>query len=217
MAFADYLGPSIDNTYNFVHHGGTLNLLESWVTTYGYSLQLYFDFSGYCDMAVDLALLFNIRLPYNFNSPYKSLSISEFWQRWHMTLGQFLKQYLYIPLGGNRKSVIIAYFNLLLVFFISGIWHGAGWGFMIWGLLHGVAICIHKAYNQLFNKYNFFQKRLKSKIYIVFAWILTFNFLNFTWIFFKAENFKDAISIIKSMLLIDSKIIIGANNAFTET
>lgn len=121
MAFADYLGPSIDNTYNFVHHGGTLNLLESWVTTYGYSLQLYFDFSGYCDMAVDLALLFNIRLSYNFNSPYKSLSISEFWQRWHMTLGQFLKQYLYIPLGGNRKSVIIAYFNLLLVFFISGI------------------------------------------------------------------------------------------------
>lgn len=131
MAFADYLSSSIDNTYNFVHNGATLNLLESWVTTYRYSLQLYFDFSGYCDMAVGLALLFNIRLPYNFNSPYKSLSISEFWQRWHMTLGQFLKQYLYIPLGGNRKSVIITYFNLLLVFFISGIWHGAGWGFMI--------------------------------------------------------------------------------------
>ncbi|MGX2972794.1 MBOAT family O-acyltransferase, partial [Helicobacter sp. T3_23-1059] len=124
-----------------------LNIAESWATSLSYTFQLYFDFSGYCDMAMGLALMFGIVLPLNFNSPYKSLNIAEFWRRWHITLGRFLKECLYIPLGGNRMGKILNLRNLFIVAFLSGIWHGAGWGFVIWGVLHGVAMVIHRIYS----------------------------------------------------------------------
>ena len=130
-----------------VEKGGFLNTLESWATSLSYTFQLYFDFSGYCDMAMGLALMFGIVLPLNFDSPYKSLNIAEFWRRWHITLGRFLKECLYIPLGGNRVSKILNLRNLFTVAFLSGIWHGAGWGFVIWGVLHGVAMVIHRIYS----------------------------------------------------------------------
>ncbi|MGX3009978.1 MBOAT family O-acyltransferase [Helicobacter sp. 23-1044] len=132
--------------FGIVENGGVLNIAESWATSLSYTFQLYFDFSGYCDMAMGLALMFGIILPLNFNSPYKSLNIAEFWRRWHITLGRFLKECLYIPLGGSRVSKILNLRNLFIVAFLSGIWHGAGWGFVIWGVLHGVAMVIHRIY-----------------------------------------------------------------------
>lgn len=165
-----------------------LTTLEAWVSSISYTLQLYFDFSGYCDMATGIALIFNIVLPINFNSPYKSRNIEEFWQKWHITLGRFLKNYVYIPLGGNRKSEIKTLRNLFLVFLISGIWHGAGWNFIFWGILHGIFIIVNKIMNKYeisFNKY----------VGIFF----TFNLVNILWIFFRANTFTKALSIIKAM------------------
>jgi len=173
-----------------------LNLFEAWATSLSYTFQLYFDFSGYTDMAIGVALLFNIKLPINFNSPYKALSIQDFWRRWHITLSRFLKDYVYIFLGGNRKGELRTYNNLLVTFIIGGIWHGAGWTFVFWGLLHGIALVIHRAWS-----------KLGFKIWSWLAWFLTFNFINIAWIFFRAKEFEDALRIIKSMFFIDFGVI----------
>ena len=166
-----------------------LTFLEAWITSLSYTFQLYYDFSAYSDMAIGLALLFNIKLPINFNSPYKSRNIQDFWRRWHITLSRFLKDYVYIPLGGNKVAEISMYRNLLITFFLAGIWHGAGWTFIFWGLLHAFAIIIYRIYSKLEYKMNF-----------VLAWFLTFNFLNITWIFFRAKDFDDAIKVLKGLL-----------------
>ena len=176
-------------------NGGTLNIFEAWATSLSYTFQIYFDFSGYCDMAIGLGLFFGIVLPINFDSPYKSLNIAEFWRRWHMTLGRFLKDYLYIPLGGNRVGKLLNLRNLFIVAFLSGIWHGAGWGFVIWGVLHGSAMCIHRIYTYVKPNWKFFE----GIPYKILAWFITFNFLNLAWIFFRAENLREAFSIIQSM------------------
>ena len=176
-------------------NGGTLNIFEAWATSLSYTFQIYFDFSGYCDMAIGLGLFFGIVLPINFDSPYKSLNIAEFWRRWHMTLGRFLKDYLYIPLGGNRVGKLLNLRNLFIVAFLSGIWHGAGWGFVIWGVLHGSAMCIHRIYTYIKPNWKFFE----GIPYKILAWFITFNFLNLAWIFFRAENLREAFSIIQSM------------------
>nr|WP_300823852.1 MBOAT family O-acyltransferase [Helicobacter sp. UBA3407] len=198
--------------FKVVENGGALNIFESWATTFSYTFQLYFDFSGYCDMAIGLGLFFGIMLPLNFNSPYKSLNISEFWRRWHITLGRFLKDYLYILLGGNRNlkyqdskfygilNQILTLRNLFIVAFLSGIWHGAGWGFIIWGVLHGSAMCVHRIYGLILERFQLQKKSfLRSKIYKVLCWILTFNFLNITWIFFRSENLQGAMNLLKGM------------------
>ncbi|MCW9026034.1 MAG: MBOAT family protein, partial [Thiovulaceae bacterium] len=125
----------------------TLNLFEAWATSLSYTFQLYFDFSGYTDMAIGSALLFNIKLPINFNSPYKATNIQDFWRRWHITLSRFLKDYIYIPLGGNRKGNYRTYSNLMATFLIGGIWHGAGWTFIFWGFLHGFALVINRIWS----------------------------------------------------------------------
>ncbi len=118
-------------------------------TSLSYTFQLYFDFSGYCDMGMGAALLFNIWLPLNFNSPYKALDIQDFWRRWHMTLSRYLRNYLYIPLGGNRRSSLHVYFNIMATFLLGGLWHGASWMFVIWGALHGFALVIHRVWEGL--------------------------------------------------------------------
>ena len=167
----------------------SLHFIEAWITSLSYTFQLYFDFSGYTDMAVGAALLFNIKLPLNFNSPYKSINIRDFWKRWHITLSRFLRDYVYIPIGGNKKGNVKLYSNLLVTFLIGGLWHGAGWTFIFWGFLHAIAIIFHRIWCNLgfrLNKY--------------FAWFITFNFINLTWIFFRAEHWDDAIKIIKGML-----------------
>lgn len=173
-----------------------LNFFEAWMTSLSYTFQLYYDFSGYTDMAIGASLLFNIKLPINFNSPYKALDIQDFWRRWHMTLSRFLRDYIYIPLGGNRQGSARTYVNLLATFILGGIWHGAGWTFVFWGTLHGVALMIHRAWKNFgftMNKY--------------LAWFLTFNFVNIAWIFFRAKEWRDAIDILKSMFDF-SKIIL---------
>lgn len=167
----------------------TLTMLESWVVSLSYTFQLYFDFSGYTDMAIGLALLFNIKIPINFYSPYKALNIQDFWRRWHMTLSRFLTQYVYIPLGGNRKGINRTYINIMIIFVISGLWHGAGWTFIFWGFLHGFATVI----NRFWSKFNIHMP-------VILAWFITFNFINITWVFFRAETWTDATNVIKAMV-----------------
>lgn len=166
----------------------TLNFFEAWSTSLSYTFQLYFDFSGYTDMAIGLALLFNIHLPVNFNSPYKARNIQDFWRRWHITLSRFLKEYIYIPLGGNRKGERRIYINLILTFLIGGIWHGAGWTFIFWGLLHGIALSFHRLWS-----------KLSITLPLWLAWFVTFNFINISWIFFRAKEWEDALKVLKGM------------------
>lgn len=186
VVIADAFAIWADRGYSHPH---VLNFLEAWITSLSYTLQIYFDFSGYTDMAIGSALMFNIRLPFNFNSPYRAVNIQDFWRRWHITLSRFLRDYVYIPLGGNRHSEGNTLKNLMATFLIGGIWHGAGWTFVIWGFLHGLAMLIHRVWQ-------------KTEIMMprVLAWFLTFNFINFTWIFFRAKNFEDALNLIKGML-----------------
>jgi len=165
-----------------------LTFAAAWTTSLAYTFQLYFDFSGYTDMAIGLALLFNIKLPINFNSPYKATNIQDFWRRWHMTLSRFLKDYVYIPLGGNRQGSFRTYNNLFATFLLAGIWHGAGWTFVFWGLLHGGSLIIHR-----------FWSNLGLTMPRVLGWFITFNFINLAWVFFRAREWDDALKVLKGM------------------
>ncbi len=165
-----------------------LGFFEAWSASLSYSFQLYYDFSGYTDMAIGAALIFSIRLPINFNSPYKALSIQDFWQRWHMTLSRWLRDYLYIPLGGNRRSEHRVTINLLITFLLGGLWHGAGWTFIIWGALHGAALVIHRKW-----------QKNSLKIPSTLSWLMTFMFINATWVFFRADSASSAVDILYSM------------------
>ena len=174
----------------------TLNLFEAWATSLSYTFQLYFDFSGYTDMAIGLALLFNIRLPVNFNSPYKATNIQDFWRRWHITLSRFLRDYVYIPLGGNRKGGFRTYNNLMATFVLGGLWHGAAWTFVFWGFLHGLALIIQRLWS-----------KLGIKLWTWLAWLITFNFVNITWVFFRAKEWDDAVKVLGSMLSLDNIVL----------
>ncbi len=167
----------------------TLNFLEAWMTSLSYTFQLYFDFSGYTDMAIGAALIFNIKLPINFNSPYKSRNIQEFWRRWHITLSRFLKEYVYIPMGGNRKGDGRTYGNLMATFVIGGLWHGAGWTFVFWGFMHGVALIVYRVWS-----------KTGIKIPSIVSWVVTFNFINMTWVFFRAKEWEDALRVLSGMV-----------------
>ncbi|OHB32718.1 MAG: acetyltransferase [Desulfuromonadaceae bacterium GWC2_58_13] len=165
-----------------------LPFFEAWATSLSYTFQLYFDFSGYTDMAIGSALLFNIRLPINFNSPYKAVNIQDFWRRWHMTLSRWLRDYLYLPLGGNRKGEGRTYLNLFLTFLLGGLWHGAGWTFVLWGAMHGAGTAIHK-----------FWQHLGLRLPRAAAWAVTFLFVHCSWVFFRATNFEDALKVFRGM------------------
>ena len=269
VVIADSFAKWANAGFSAVENGAVLNCLESWATSLSYTFELYFDFSGYCDMAIGLGLLFGIVLPINFSSPYKALNIAEFWRRWHITLGRFLKEYLYIPLGGNQNLAyrqsrfymalnnLLTLRNLFIVAFLSGVWHGAGWGFVIWGSLHGVAMMVHRIYMLLYKKLDsrsrdsacsdkgliasrslrlhtasmrpcersqnkpfsstilesqinspkiaqnkgWYLRFMQTRIYIVLCWILTFNFINIAWVFFRAENLQGAVNLLKGMFL----------------
>lgn len=169
-------------------HATILTFLEAWVTSLSYTLQLYFDFSGYTDMALGSALLFNIHLPINFNSPYKSLSIQEFWRRWNITLGRFMRDHVYIPLGGNQVPEFRIHVNIFITFLLIGLWHGAGWTFVVWGLLHGFALIFTRLW-----------RRTAITLPRFLSWLLTFNFVNIAWVFFRARSFTDANKVLKGM------------------
>ncbi|MEQ2528573.1 MBOAT family O-acyltransferase [Bacillaceae bacterium CLA-AA-H227] len=185
VIIADTFAKWANEGYNNV---ANLGLYDSWITTLSYTIQLYFDFSGYCDMAIGLALLFNIRLPINFNSPYKSLDIQDFWRRWHMTLGRFFTQYVYIPLGGSRRGKARTYINIFIIFFLSGFWHGAGWTFIIWGAMHGIASVICR-----------FWKGFNIPLPKIVAWFITFLFVHIAWVFFRAPDVVTAKLMIHNM------------------
>jgi alginate O-acetyltransferase complex protein AlgI len=167
---------------------GPLDFFGAWGASLSYALQLYFDFSGYCDMAIGAALIFNIRLPINFNSPYKALDIQDFWRRWHMTLSRYLRDYVYVPLGGNRRGPARVSINLMATFVLGGLWHGASWMFVAWGALHGAAIVVHRAW-----------KARMTPLPKALAWTVTFAFVVVAWVFFRAKSWEAAARILDGM------------------
>lgn len=163
---------------------------ENLLGVYGYAIQIYCDFSGYSDMAIGLALLLGFNLPVNFNSPYQSSSITEFWRRWHISLSSWLRDYLYISMGGNRHGMVRTYFNLFMTMLLGGLWHGANWKFVLWGAMHGAMLAIEK----IFNTYAPIPKNIITKIAGV---LFTFHFVSFCWIFFRADSFANATEVIQ--------------------
>jgi D-alanyl-lipoteichoic acid acyltransferase DltB (MBOAT superfamily) len=168
----------------------SLNLLEAWTASIAYTFQLYFDFSGYSDMAIGVGLMFNIRLPINFNSPYKAVNIIEFWKRWHITLSNFITTYLYTPIVRSFSKITFtkSMIAIFVAMFISGFWHGAGWTFIIWGSLHGAALVV-----------NHYWRKLKIRMPAFLGWFITFNFINLAFVFFRAKEWKDALKVFRGM------------------
>lgn len=199
VLIADNFGKIVTYGYGNI---SSLSSLEGLLSIFAYTFQIYFDFSGYCDMASGIALMFNIELPINFNSPYKAKNISEFWKRWHITLTRFLTTYIYFPLGGSRCSKFRTCLNVMIVFLVSGLWHGAGFTFIVWGLMHGVAMVIYR----LFKKYI-------DKIPTAITWLFTFSFVALTWVYFRAESLEAANNMVLSIF--NGGFSIG--NALTET
>ncbi len=191
VLIADTFGVTVD--YAWANLAG-INSVEAFLAILFYTIQLYFDFSGYCDMAIGLGLMLDIDIPINFNSPYKAVNIIDFWKRWHITLSRFFTKTIYIPLGGNRCGAARMYVNLFIVFFLSGLWHGAGWNFVLWGCMHGVLYVITRAW-QLWRKKVNEGKAVQSKknpIVTVVCTLLTFAFVNIAWVYFRAPSIGDA-------------------------
>ena len=184
VLLADVLAKGVD--YGYSNLDG-LNATSGLFISLIYTIQIYYDFSGYSDMAIGIARMLQLDLPINFNSPYKATSVTEFWKRWHITLTKFLTQYIYIPLGGNRKGKIRSYINIIVVFVISGLWHGASYTFIIWGLIHGIFMVLEKQFGK---KFQVIPKWIKH--------VVTFFFINFTWIIFRANSLQT----IKKFLLL---------------
>lgn len=185
LLLADQLAPIVDYGWRSIDNVG---LLDAWLLSLGYTFQLYFDFSGYADMAIGVSLLFGVRLPLNFDGPYRAHSIQDFWRRWHITLSMWLRDYLYIPLGGNRAGSARTYLNLFATFLLGGLWHGAAWSFVAWGALHGAACCIQKAWQAA-------GFRLPHLVGVV----TTFMFVNFAWVFFRAPDLSAATTLVAAM------------------
>lgn len=191
---ADFGFANIDN----------LGMVNAMIVMVSYTFQIYFDFSGYCDMATGIGKFFNIDITMNFNSPYKSLTITEFWSRWHMTMTRFFTTYVYIPLGGNRKGTFRTYVNVMIVFLVSGLWHGASWTFILWGAMHGVVNVLTRMF-----------KKTIEKCHPAFLWLSTFAFINVTWVFFRADSVSEALNFIKQILKLEiTPVISNISNAF---
>lgn len=184
VLIADTLALVVNGTYDYRYYLTTLSAILFILT---YIFELYFDFSGYCDMAMGIGKMFNYDIPRNFYYPYKATSMKEFWNRWHMTLNRFFTNYVYIPLGGNKKGTTRKILNIMIVFFLSGLWHGASWNFVIWGLLNGLGVA--------FNNIN--PKPLKNKF---ISWLCTFSYVLFTFIFFRCETINDAGIVLKGLM-----------------
>lgn len=178
VILADLFGIVVSYGYDNI---AGLSSVDAAIVMLAFTFQIYFDFSGYCDMAIGLGYMFNINIPQNFNSPYKALNVDDFWKRWHMTLTRFFRKYVYIPLGGNRKGEMRTYINITVVFILSGLWHGANWTFLVWGGLHGIAIVFSKLFAAQLQKI--------PRMVNLFA---TFLFVNITWVYFRALSIADA-------------------------
>ena len=198
VVLADEIQPFVGPVFE-ASPGHALTVIEAWGGALAYTLQLYFDFSGYSDMAIGLSKMFNVDLPLNFNSPYKATSIIEFWRRWHMTLSRFLRDYLYVGLGGNRKGPIRRYANLLVTMLLGGLWHGAGWTFIVWGGVHGVLLVVNHGWR------NFRSRRLghdlsqSSPAGRAAAVMATFGCVVVAWVFFRATTLTGAVEVLRGM------------------
>lgn len=185
VVVADVLGSVVAEGYTLQ----TYQFFCAWFVSAAYTLQIYFDFSGYTDMALGAALLLNIRLPQNFHSPYKAKDIADFWRRWHITLSRWLRDYIYIPLGGNRSGRARMLLNVFITFVVGGIWHGASWTFVVWGILHGICVVLHKLWQST---------RLKLPSWMAAVMLLVC--INILWVFFRAESIDKAVSILNGLV-----------------
>ena len=186
---ADQLALVADPLFAVTGLGNPLGVVDAWIAPLAFGLQIYFDFSGYSDMAIGLALMFGLHLPVNFNAPYRALSVREFWRRWHLTLSRFLRDYVFIPAGGSRAGRTRHMMALMITMLLGGLWHGAGWTFVVWGGLHGIALVVNHLWT-----------RAGVKLGRLPAWVVTMAFIFTTWVFFRAESFSAAATHIWSMV-----------------
>jgi alginate O-acetyltransferase complex protein AlgI len=195
ILIANPLGEYADSFFNGITALSTPSFANAWLGTLTYTFQIYFDFSGYTDMAIGISLLFGITLPINFNAPYQSTSIIEFWRRWHISLSTFLRDYLYVPLGGNQLGTRRRYMNLMVTMLLGGLWHGANWTFVLWGFAHGILLSINHAWqNQPVSKY------FQASYFKYFFWLITFTLICFTWVLFRVEDFSQIMPIYEGLL-----------------
>ncbi len=204
VVIADHIAPSANETFNAADSGMAISFVDGWIGALSYTMQLYFDFSGYVDMAIGSSKMLGIDLPINFNSPYKAVNISDFWRRWHMTLGRFFRDYVYVPLGGNRKGLHRTQVNIVGVMLLSGLWHGAGWTFIIWGGMHATLSVINnywRAFRVTVLKHN-----LENSTFIgrAVSILLTFICIVFCWVYFRATTLGGANTIALAMLNFES-------------
>lgn len=216
ILLADIIGQSVGWGYE---HISLLGGAGSMLLILFYTLQIYFDFSGYCDMARGLGCMFNFKLPYNFASPYKARNIIDFWNRWHMTLTRFFTQYLYIPMGGNRKGIMRTYINIFIVFLISGIWHGAGFTFILWGILHGLLNVFTRIYHKLIDKVSYPGKDsvFWGEVRVGISVLLTFICVNVLWVFFRADSISQAVALLTQVVDINNFVGVAELSSFFVT
>lgn len=198
LVIADTLSPWVSEVFDA---DGAPAFFAAWGAVLGYAFQIYFDFSGYSDMALGLGRMFNIELPVNFNSPYKARSVADFWRRWHMTLSSFLRDYLYIPLGGNRKGELRRHVNLMTTMLLGGLWHGASWNFVVWGGLHGLYLCVNHAIAAIRpgSPQPGAGGVVSTRLSNLLGWSSTFFSVLVAWVFFRAETFGRAVEVLRGM------------------
>jgi alginate O-acetyltransferase complex protein AlgI len=199
VVIADGIAVYSTPCFDAAAQGTVLAFADAWVAALAYTFQLYFDFSGYSDMAIGLGLMFGIKLPQNFKSPYKANSIIEFWRLWHMTLSRFLRDYLYIPLGGNQRGSLRRYLNLLITMLLGGLWHGANWTFVVWGVMHGVMVALNHGWRFVFSGW----RRAYGQGFPALGWLgraLTFVSVVFGWVYFRADDINTGNRVAFSML-----------------
>ncbi len=197
---ADCAAISANTVYDAAEHAGAaLSMVDAWGGALAYSFQIYFDFSGYSDMAIGLALMFGVRLPDNFLSPYKSTGMIEFWRRWHITLSRFLRDYLYVPLGGNRCGKIRQGFNVVITMLLGGLWHGASWNFVLWGLLHGAMIAANHGLRNGARRFGLVCPAALRLVWSGICVAITFALVTVLWVFFRAETFAGAGRMLQAM------------------
>lgn len=200
VVLADGVAQYASPVFAAAEAGEALSFFVAWGGALAYTMQLYFDFSGYSDMAIGIARMFGVRLPLNFHSPYKAANIIEFWRRWHMTLSRFLRDYVYIPLGGNRKGRARRHANLMITMLLGGLWHGAGWTFVIWGGLHGLYLVINHAWRHMVKMSGLDLGRgVTGLLWGCVAWLITFIAVVVGWVFFRATTFEGAMQVIHGM------------------
>ncbi len=193
MIIADTFAAAVAWCFEDISAAGSLDV---FLIMLAYTFEIYFDFSGYSDMATGISRMLNIELPINFDSPYKALSVREFWKRWHMSLTGFLTRNVYIPLGGSRRGSARLYLNVMMVFLVSGIWHGANWTFIFWGLIHGLLSVLERVFDKVLNRVN-----------VVVRWVYAFLSVNLLWLLFRAESLSQWLSLVKKMLMFDNASI----------